>query len=86
MAFSSWEGLSNLSDTVISDLGAFGVIGQPNLGGHQTTQVVRQTAPGVQTSITSSQTSPASANSTLLLVGAAILIVVGLFLLLPKKA
>jgi hypothetical protein len=85
MAFSAWEGLSNLSDTVVSDLGAFGVIGQPNVGGHQTTQVVRQTAPGVTTTITSSGTS-ASSYSTLVYVGAAILIIVGLFLLIPKKS
>ncbi len=84
MAFSAWEGLANLSDTVVSDLGAFGVIGQPNIGGHQTTQIVRQTAPGVTSSITTSATSPASQTNTLLLVGAGILLVVGLFLFLPK--
>jgi hypothetical protein len=88
MSFSAWEGLASFSDTVISDLGAFGVIGQPNLGGHQTTQVVRQTAPGVTTSITSSGTSLAATSSTsqVVLIGAALLIIVGLFLLIPKKA
>lgn len=86
MAFSAWEGLANLGDTVISDLGAFGVIGQPNVGGHQTTQVVRQTAPGVTTSITNSSGAAASSTSTYVLIGAAILIVVGLFLLLPKTS
>lgn len=85
MAFSPWEGISNAADTVLSDLGAFGVIGQPNVGGHQTTQVVRQTAPGVTTSITTSGTG-ASSYSTLVYVGAAILIIVGLFLLIPKSA
>lgn len=87
MAFSAWEGLANLSDTVISDLGAFGVIGQPNLGGHQTTQVVRQTAPGVTTTITSGGTSAAAASSMshVVLIGAVLLIVVGLFLLIPKR-
>lgn len=86
MAFSAWEGLANLADTTISDLGAFGVIGNPNLGGHQTTQVVRTTAPGVQTSITSSATSPQSQWNTYILIGGALLIVLGLFLLLPKHA
>jgi hypothetical protein len=85
MAMSAWEGLANLSDTVLADLGAFGVIGQPNIGGHQTTQVVRQTAPGVTTSITTSATSAGSSTSHLVLIGAAILVVVGLFLLIPKK-
>ncbi len=85
MSMSAWEGLANLSDTVVSDLGAFGVIGQPNVGGHQTTQVVRQTAPGVTTSITTSGTS-ASSYHTVVLVGAAILVIIGLFLLIPKKA
>lgn len=82
---SAWEGFANLSDTVVSDLGAFGVIGQPNVGGHQTTQIVRQTAPGVTTSITTSGTG-ASSYSSLIYVGAAILIIVGLFLLIPKSA
>ncbi|HLZ12546.1 MAG TPA: hypothetical protein VKP58_08160 [Candidatus Acidoferrum sp.] len=86
MAFSAWDGLSNLSDTVVSDLGAFGVIGQPNVGGHQTTQVVRQTALGLTSSITTSATSPASQTQTYILIGAAILIVIGLFLFLPKTA
>jgi len=86
MAFSAWEGLANLSDTVISDLGAFGVVGQPNVGGHQTTQIVRQTAPGVTSSITTSATSPASQSQTYILIGAAVLVVIGLFLLLPKTA
>jgi hypothetical protein len=79
---SAWAGLANLSDTVVSDLGAFGVIGQPNVGGHQTTQVVRQTAPGVSTTITTSGTS--STTTSYVVIGAAILIVIGLFLLLPK--
>lgn len=85
MAFSAWEGLANLADTTISDLGAFGVIGQPNIGGHQTTQVVRTNAAGVQTSISSSATSPVSQKQTYILIGAAILIVAGLFLLVPKQ-
>jgi hypothetical protein len=88
MAMSAWEGLANLSDTVVSDLGAFGVIGQPNVGGHQTTQIVRQTAPGVTTSITTSGTSLAATSSTshVVLIGAVLLIIAGLFLLLPKKS
>jgi len=85
MAFGAWDGLSNLADSVLSDLGAFGVIGQPNVGGHQTTQVVRQTAPGVTTTITSSSASPVSQTQSYVLIGGALLLIVGLFLLLPKK-
>ncbi|HLZ52067.1 MAG TPA: hypothetical protein VKP61_15075 [Candidatus Acidoferrum sp.] len=81
--WSGWTGLSNFADTVTTDLGAFGVIGQPNVGGHQTTQVTRSSPGGTTTTITSSGTSAATSHS-LLIAGAAIALVIGLFLLLWK--
>ncbi|MHB8613955.1 MAG: hypothetical protein ACYDAL_16260 [Candidatus Dormibacteraceae bacterium] len=86
---STWAGLSNFADTVVTDLGAFGVIGQPNVGGHQTTQVTRTNPQtGVMTSLSSSGASAAttaSTTNTLLLVGAGIALVIGLFYLMKNK-
>jgi hypothetical protein len=83
--WSGWTGLSNFADTVVTDLGSFGVIGQPNVGGHQTTQVTRTNPQtGVTTSISSAGTSASSYN-TLLIVGAAIALVIGLFYLMKDK-
>jgi hypothetical protein len=86
--WSGWTGLSNFADTVVSDLGAFGVIGQPNVGGHQTTQVVRSQPGGATTTITSTGVSAGAAqahSNSLLIAGAAIALVLGLFLLLWNK-
>ena len=84
--WSGWTGLSNFADTVVQDLGAFGVIGQPNVGGHQTTQIVRTNPGGGSTTITTggSSASVAKTNS-LLIAGAAIALVIGLFLLIYKN-
>ena len=75
-----WGGVSALANSVVTDLGAFGVLpGQAStVGGHATTQVVVNPATGVS-SITTTNTS----TSSYIGIGiAAILVVVGLYLLL----
>jgi hypothetical protein len=85
----SWSGmigtLSGVADTVVQDLGAFGVIGGgggANQGGHATTQVVRTNAAGGSTTITTTQT---DRTSYVFVAVAAIALIVGVYLLWPKE-
>ena len=79
--------MGDLSHSVISDLGAVGVFGTPRstVGGHATTQVprtVQNTGAAANSQVSQNTTS----TQTLVLVGAAIVLIIGLFLLMKKKS
>lgn len=78
-----FSGLTSLSNAVIGDLAATGVIGSGAnpVGGHATTQVITQNPGGLSTQITTTHTGPQFA----LLIGATIAVIIGIFLLVEHN-